>query len=140
MATAVASLKRLEPVQSGVMTLPDDARLKEVTFDELESVDQYEATFSGTLEGEEIVLTYSLESAFSADEEATVYTPGNEELEHVDVQPDTYEFTADDRETVRFTGTDDEGQDLTIVYLFVDAENSEGDEVDLSTTADAQWA
>lgn len=122
------------------MTLPDDARLKEVTFDELESVDQYEATFTGTLEGEEIVLTYSLESAVSADEEATVYTPGNEELEHVDVQPDTYEFTTDDRETVRFTGTDDKGQDLTIVYLFVDAENSEGDEVDLSTTADAQWA
>lgn len=35
----------------------DDVTLDEVNFDELERVDQYEVTFSGTLEDKEITLT-----------------------------------------------------------------------------------
>lgn len=135
-ATAGRRLKRVESVRFGAMTLPDDTDLEDVTFDELESVDQYEATFTGTLDGEEIVLTYTLESAIGADEETTVYTPGDEELEYVVVQPDSYEFQTDDRETVRFAGSDDESRDLAFVYLIADAEDSEANQVDLTVTAD----
>ena len=118
------------------MTLPDDASLEEISFDELESVDQYEATFTGTLDGEEVVVTYTLESAIGADDETAVYTPGDEALEQVVVQPGTYEFEAEDRETVRFTGTDDEGQDLGFVYVFADAEDGDANQVDLSVSAE----
>lgn len=106
--------------------------LDEVAFDELESVDQYEATFTGALEDEELTLTYALESAVGVEEEATVYAPGDEELENVIVQPETYEFETDERDEVRFTGTDDEGQDLFLVYGFSEAEDSDANAVDLS--------
>lgn len=118
------------------MAFPDDASVEEVDFEELESVDQYEATFTGTLDGEGVVVTYTLESAISADDETTVYTPGEEALEEVIVQPETYEFEADDRETVRFTGSDDEGTDLVFVYVFAEAEDSDANQVDLSVTAE----
>ena len=119
------------------MTRPDDASLEELSFDELESVDQYEATFTATLDGEAVVVTYTLESAISADDETTVYTPGDAALEQVIVEPDTYEFDAADRETVRFTGSDDEGTDLVFVYAFADAEDSDANQVDLSVSADS---
>lgn len=119
------------------MALPDDVTLGEVDFDELESVDQYEATFTGTLHGEAVTLTYTLESAVAADESATVYTPGDDELERVTVQPATYDFESDDRETVRFTATDDDGGDLAMVYVFAEAEDADENEVGLSVDPDA---
>lgn len=119
------------------MSVPGDAALDEVTFDELESVDEYEATFTGTMDGEAVVVTYTLESAINAADETDVYAPGDEALEQVVVQPDSYEFESDDRETVRFTGTDDEGDDLVFVYVVADAEDSDENQVDLSVTADS---
>ena len=110
--------------------------LTEVTFDELESADQYEATFTGSLDGEELTLTFTLESAIGADEQ-TIYTPGDEELERVVVQPDTYEFETDDRETVRFTATDDDGEDLFVVYAFAEAEDADANEVGLTVDSDS---
>lgn len=118
------------------MASSDDASVEKISFEELESVNQYEATFTGTLDGEPVVVTYTLESAISADDETTVYTPGEEALEAVIVEPDTYEFEADDRETVRFTGSDDEGTDLVFVYAFAEAEDSDANEVDLSVSAE----
>lgn len=119
------------------MTTRDDATLDEVTFDELERVDQYEATFTGTLDGEEITLTYTLESGIGTDEEATVYAPGDEELENVVVQPDTYEFETDERDEVRFAATGDEGQDLFLMYAFSEAEDSETNAVSLDVNPDS---
>lgn len=112
----------------------DDVSLGEVTFDELERVDQYECTFTGTVDGEEITLTYTLESAIRADEDATVYTPGDDELERVVVQPDTYEFETDDRDEVRFTATDDGDQDLFMVYAFSEAEDADSNTVGLNVS------
>lgn len=106
--------------------------LDEVNFDELESVNQYEATFTGTLNNEEITLTYTLESAIGTDEEATVYTPGDDRLEQVIVRPDTYQFESDEQDEVRFTATDDEDQELFLVYVFSEAEDSDMNTVSLS--------
>lgn len=114
------------------MDRQDDVTLADVEFDELEGVDQYEATFTGTVDDEEVTLVYTLENAIEADEEVTVYTPGDDELEGVIVQPDTYEFETDDRDTVRFTATDDEGQDLFLVYVFSEAEDSDANAVSLN--------
>lgn len=108
-----------------------DAGLDDVDFDELESVDQYEATFTGTLEDDEVTVTYTLESAIGEDE-APVYTPGDDELENVLVQPETYEFETEARDTVRFTGTDDDGQTIFLIYVFTEAEDTEENEVGLS--------
>ena len=120
------------------MTSSDEATLEDVEFDELESVDQYEATFTGTLDGEDVVVTYTLESAISVDDETTVYTPGDGALEHVIVEPDTYEFEEDDRETVRFTGSDDDEDVLAFVYALATVEDSDDNQVDLSVTSEAQ--
>lgn len=119
------------------MVPPDDVTLDDVEFDELESVNQYEATFTGTLDGEGITLTYTLESAVGVDEEATVYTPGDDDLEHVVVQPDTYEFETDERDTIRFTASDDEGQDLFLMYVFAKAEDADANAVDLNVSPDS---
>lgn len=119
------------------MVSQDDVSLGDVEFDELESANQYEATFTGTLDGEEITLTYTLESAVGADEEATVYTPGDDALEHVVVQPDTYEFETDERDTVRFTASDEEGRDLFLLYAFAEAEDSDANAVDLNVSPDS---
>lgn len=78
------------------MSPSTEPSLTEVTFEELERVDQYEATFTGALDGEELTLTYTLESAIGSDEQ-TIYTPGGAELDAVVVQPDTYEFETDGR-------------------------------------------
>jgi hypothetical protein len=118
------------------MTVSGEPSLTEVAFEELESVDQYEATFTGTLDGEELTLTYALESAVGADDQ-TVYTPGDSELDRVVVRPDTYEFETDDRETVRFTATDDDGEDLFAVYAFTEAEDADENEVGLTVDPDA---
>ena len=118
------------------MTASTEPSLAEVTFDELESVDEYEATFTGTLDGEELTLTYALESAIGSDER-TVYAPGDSELDRIVVQPDTYEFETDDRETVRFTATDDDGEDLFAVYAFAEAEDADANEVGLTVDADS---
>lgn len=118
------------------MTRSSEPTLSEVTFDELERVDQYEATFTGTVDGEEITLTYALESAIGPDGQ-TVYTPDDTELDHIVVQPETYEFEMDDRETVRFTATDDDGQDLFMVYVFTEAEDAEANQVGLSVNSGA---
>lgn len=115
----------------------DDVTLDEVNFDELERVDQYEVTFSGTLEDEEITLTYTLESAIDMNEEATVYTPGDKELEHIIVEPDTYEFETDERDEIRFTATDDESQELFLVYGFSEAEDSDANTVGLNVSPDS---
>lgn len=120
------------------MTSSDDASLDDVEFDELESVDHYEATFTGTLDGEDVVVTYTLESAISVDDETTVYTPGDGALEQVIVEPDTYEFEEDTRETVRFTGTDEDEQDLVFVYALATTEDSDENQVNLSVSSDAQ--
>lgn len=120
------------------MTSSDAASLEDVEFDELESVDQYEATFTGTLDGEDVVVTYTLESAISADDEATVYTPGDSALDQVVVEPDTYEFEADDRETVRFTGSDDDEEVLGFVYALATVEDSDDNQVSLSVTSESQ--
>ena len=114
----------------------DDTTLDDVAFDEFESVDQYEATFTGTLDGEEVTVTYTLESAISADERGTVYSPGDDELERVIVQPDTYEFETADQDTGRFTATDDDGEDLLLVYVFTEAEDADENEVSLDVNAD----
>lgn len=114
------------------MAPQDEMTLDEVTFDELESVTQFEATFRGTLNSEEITVTYTLESAIEMDEDATVYTPGDDELEQVTVQPDTHQFETDDRDEIRFTATDDEDRELFLVYTFTEAEDSEMNTVDLS--------
>lgn len=119
------------------MAPQDDVTLDEVDFEKLESVDQYEATFTGTLNGEEITLTYTLESAIGTDEEATVYTPGDDELEHVIVEPDTYEFETDERDEIRFTATDNDGQDLVLMYGFSEAEDSEANAVGLTVNPDS---
>lgn len=118
------------------MSMPpkDDITLNEVTFDELESVDQYEATFTGTLDDEALTLTYALESAIGAEDEAPVYTPGDDELEDVIVQPDTYEFGTDERDEVRFTATDNEENDLLLVYALSKAEDSDANVVDLDVS------
>lgn len=108
--------------------------LTDVEFDELASVDQYEATFTGVLDGTELTLTYAPESAVGTDEGTTVHTPGDPELERV-VQPDTYEFETDDRDTVRFTATDDEGQDLFLVYGVSEAEDADENAVALNVDA-----
>lgn len=113
------------------MSHPDDSTLERMAFEELESVDEYEVTFTGTLDGEEITVTYALESAISAAEGATVYTPGDPELEDVLVQPDTYEFEGDQRDTVRFTATDEGGETLYLVYVATEAEDAEENAVDL---------
>ena len=115
----------------------DDVTLDEVTFDELERVDQYEATFTGTLDGEEITLTYTLESGIGTDEEATVFVPGDEELERIVVQPESYQFETDERDEVRFEATDDEGQDLFLVYTFTEAEDSDANTVGLNVSPDS---
>ncbi len=117
------------------MAPTDDRALEDVEFDELERVDHYEATFTGTLDGEELTLTYALESAVGADESATVYTPGDDELEDVVVDPESYEFEADDRETVRFTATDADRGDLFLVYAFAEAEDSDENQVGLDVDA-----
>lgn len=114
------------------MASADVPALDDVQFDELESVDSYEATFTGTLDGRELTLTYVLESAIDEDEASAVYTPGDEELEHVVVQPDTYDFEAETRETVRFVANDDEGHELFLVYVFSEAEDSNENQVDLA--------
>lgn len=120
-----------------LMAPRDDVTLDEVNFDELESVDQYEITFTGTVDDEAITLTYTLENAIGTDEEATVYTPGDDELEHVIVQPDTYEFETDEQDTIRFTATDDEGQDLFLVYAFSEAEDSDANTVGLNVNPES---
>lgn len=119
------------------MAPQDDPTLDAVDFDELERVDQYEATFTATLDGEEITLTYALESAIGVEEEATVYTPGDDELEDVIVQPDTYEFETDERDEVRFTATDGEERDLFLVYGFSEAEDADANRVGLSVNPDS---
>lgn len=113
------------------MSTSDENAVADVELDELESVDHYEATFTGTLDGEEVTLTYTLESAIG-EEGDSVYAPGDSELEDVLVYPDTYEFETDDRETVRFTGTDDDGNDLGLVYVFTEAEDADANEVALN--------
>ncbi|MFC4552638.1 MULTISPECIES: hypothetical protein [Halorussus] len=118
------------------MTASSEPSLAEVTFDELESVDQYEATFTGALDDQELTLTYTVESAIGADDQ-TVYTPGDAELDHIVVQPDTYEFETDDRETVRFTATDDDGEDLFVVYVFAEAEDADENAVGLSVDSES---
>lgn len=110
--------------------------ISEVAFDELERVDQHEATFTGTLDGEEITLTYTLESAIGANGE-TIYTPPATELDHIVVQPDTYEFETDDQETVRFTATDDDDQELYMVYVFMEAEDADANQVGLTINLDS---
>ena len=117
------------------MVSTDDPALGDVEFDELESVDQYEATFTGTLDGSDLTLTYTLETAVDADESATVHTPGDEALEHVVVQPDTFDFQSEARETVRFTATDDDGEELVLVYAFAQAEDADETRVDLAVDA-----
>lgn len=116
------------------MGTQDDVSLDEVTFDELERVDEYEATFTGTLDGEEITLTYTLESGIGTDEEATVFVPGDEELEDVIVQPETYEFETDERDEVRFEATGDDDQTLFLVYAFSEAADSDENEVGLDVS------
>lgn len=118
------------------MTRSSEPALSEVSFDELERVDQYEATFTGTVDGAEVTLTYALESAIGSDGQ-TVYTPDDTELDHIVVQPETYEFETEERETVRFTATDDDGQDLFMVYVFAEAEDAEANQVGLSVNPDA---
>lgn len=113
----------------------DDPALDEVQFDELKTVDPYEATFTGTLDGRELTLTYALESAVGADESPTVYSPGDEALEALAIQPDSYDFETESRETVRFTATDDEGEDILLVYAFGQAEDAEENQVDLTVDA-----
>ena len=117
------------------MSERDDTTLDDVEFDELESVDQYEATFTGTLDGESVTLTYTLESAIVPDEDEAVYVPGDSELEQVLIHSDTYEFETDDRETIRFTGADDDGQDLYLVYVFAQAEDTDDNQVGLEVDA-----
>ncbi|RBI59924.1 hypothetical protein DMJ13_19670 [halophilic archaeon] len=117
------------------MTPTTESTLTDVAFDELERVDQYEATFTGDLDGEEITLTYALESAIESDDE-TIYTPEDAELDQIVVQPETYEFETDDWETVRFTATDDDGQDLFLVYVFAEAEDADENEVSLTIHSD----
>ena len=114
----------------------DDVTLDDVDFDELEHVDQYGATFTGTVDGEEITLTYTLENAIEADEETAVYTPGDDELEQIVAQPETYEFETDEQNVVRFTATDDEGQDLFLVYVFSEAEDADENAVSLNVDAE----
>lgn len=116
---------------TALMVSREDVTLDDVDFAELESVDQYEATFTGTVGGEEITLTYVMESAVGTDEEVTVFTPGDDELEQVVVQPDAYEFETDARDTVRFAAADDEGQDLFLIYVFSEAEDSDENTVGL---------
>ena len=118
------------------MTPSAEPSLTEVSFDEIESVDEYEATFTGAVDGKELTLTYTLESAIDADDQ-TVHTPGDPELEQLVVQPDTYEFETDDRETVRFTATDDDGEDLFVVYVFAEAEDTDDNAVGLSVESEA---
>lgn len=112
----------------------DDVSLDDVTFDELERVDEYEATFTGTLDGEEVSLTYTLESGIETDEEATVLTPGDEALEDVIVQPETYEFETDERDEVRFKAVGDDEQELFLVYAFSEAEDSDENVVGLDVS------
>lgn len=114
------------------MDSQDDVTLDDVTFDELESVDQYEATLTGTLDDDEITLTYTLESGIETDEEATVITPVDEELENVVVQPETYTFETDERDEVRFEATGDEGEDFFLLYVFSEAEDSDANTVGLN--------
>lgn len=118
------------------MSPASDATLDDVDFDEIERVDQYEATFTGTLEGVEITLSYALESAIGEDE-TPVYAPGDEALEQVLVRPETYEFETDSRETVRFTASDDDGRDLFLIYVFAEAEDAADNEVGLSVDPSA---
>ena len=87
------------------------------------------------LDGRELTLTYTLETAVEADESATVCTPGDEAFEHVVVQPDTYDFEADDRETVRFTAIDEDGEEILLVYAFAQAEDADENQVDLAVDA-----
>lgn len=129
--------KTIEADDPLVMASSGDSGLEGVDFDQLENVDQYEATFTGTLDDEEITLTYALESAIAADESTTVYTPGDEELEHVVIQPETYEFETDDRETVRFTAIDDNDDELLLVYVFTDAEDANENPVGLDVEPDS---
>jgi hypothetical protein len=109
----------------------DDPAIDDVTFDELESVDQYEATFTGALDGDEVTLTYTLESAVAPEDDEAVYVPGDAELDQVLIQADSYEFETDDRETVRFGGTDDDGDDLFLTYVFAEAEDADENQVGL---------
>lgn len=64
-----------------------------------------------------------------------LYTPGDTELEEIVVSPDSYEFETNDRETVRFTVTDDEGRDLFLVYVFAEAEDTDENDVALDVNA-----
>lgn len=65
--------------------------------------------------------------------------PGDEALELIVVQPGTYEFETEYRETVRSSGTDDEGQDLVFVYAFADAEDGDANRVDLSVSPEYHY-
>lgn len=118
------------------MSSASEPTLSEVTFEELERVDQFEATFTGTVDGEEITLTYALESAIGPDGQA-IYTPDDPELDNVVAQPETYEFETDDQETVRFTATDEDGGDIFMVYAFTEAEDADANRVGLSVDTDA---
>lgn len=115
----------------------DDLSPHEVEFDGIESVDQYEATFTGAVDGEEVTLVYTLENAIGTEEEATLYLPGDEELEGIVVHPDTYEFETNDRDTVRFAATDDDGDDLFLIYGLSEAEDADENAVGLSVDSDA---
>lgn len=118
------------------MSSSTEPPLSEVTFEELESVDRYEATFTGTVDEKDITLTYALESAIEGDGE-TIYTPNDAELEHIVVQPETYEFETDDQETVRFTATGDDDQNLAMVYVFTEAEDADANQVNLRIDTDS---
>lgn len=111
------------------MAPTEESTLGDVDFEDVESVDRYEATFTGSVDDDEITLSYTLESAVAADESATVYAPGDDDLEDVLVQPETYEFETGDREEVRFTATDDAGDDLLMVYTFAEAESADANRV-----------
>ena len=113
----------------------DDPAIDDVTFDELESVDQYEATFTGALDGDEVTLTYTLESAVAPEDDEAVYVPVDAELDQVLIQADSYGFETDDRETVRFSGTDDDGDDLFLTYVFGEAEDADENLVGLDVDA-----
>lgn len=116
--------------------MSSELTLPEVDFEELESVDRYEATFTGTVDGEEVTLTYVLESAIESDGQ-TILTPDETELDNLVVEPASYEFETDDRETVRFTATDDDGDDLILVYVFTEAEDADANQVSLNVDSDA---
>lgn len=126
------------------MASQNEVSLDSIEFHEIQSVDQYEATLTGTAEGEELTATYTLESAIGTDEGATVYVPGDSELEHVVIHPETYEFETDDQEIVRFAATNDDGRDLYLLYVFAEAEAEDADEnavaVDVDADADADGA